>query len=243
MSPEYDGFAWFYNRHWGADYHAQIMGILDQLGLAALPSGAAVLDLCCGNGRVASMLLSRGFRVTGLEASEGMLAYAGENAPGARFVHADARSFRLEDRFDFAVSVFESLNHILSLEDLPAVFLNVRRCLRAGGRFVFDLNREPAFEKYWNSAHVISEPDSLCASRASYDPGEKLARCDLTIFRLEQQWLRTDITITQRCHPVGPIPKLLLSAGFRDVQTFDAAAGLGMTGDIGFARTFFSARG
>ncbi len=56
--------------------------------LALLPAGARVLDLGCGQGRVAG-LLSPGCDYTGVDFSAGMLAEARRLHPGARFVQAD----------------------------------------------------------------------------------------------------------------------------------------------------------
>src|SRR5512147_2371170 len=88
---DYDPFAWLYAHHWGADYHRQIPGLLDKVLLKLLPSGAPVLDLCCGDGRLAGVLAQRGFQVTGIDGSPAMLRFARENAPAARFELGDAR--------------------------------------------------------------------------------------------------------------------------------------------------------
>jgi len=82
----------------------------------------------------------------------------------------------------------------------------------------------------------------VCASRASYRAEEKIARCDITMFRLEGAWNRADTVISQRCHAMEPVRTALINTGFRDVELFDAREDLGMTGDIAFARTFFRAR-
>ncbi len=239
---DYDAFAWFYNRHWGAEYHRQTLPILERLAMSSLPDGAAILDLCCGTGRVSAALIDRGFRVTGVEGSAEMVRYARENAPSAEFVVDDARTFRLDGKFDLAISIFESLNHVMSVEELGAVFENVHRCLAAGAYFIFDLNRESVFEKYWNLHYIITEDDHVCASRANYRVDEKIARCDITMFRLDEAWRRADTVISQRCHAMEPVRAALKSAGFADVELFDAREDLGMTGDIAFARTFFRAR-
>ncbi len=239
---DYDAFAWFYNRHWGAEYHRQTLPILERLALGRLRSGASVLDLCCGTGRVSAALIDRQFRVTGVEGSSEMVRYARENAPAAEFLVDDARTFHLDGPFDLAISIFESLNHVMSVEELGAVFANVNRCLSPGAYFIFDLNREPVFEKYWNLHYIITEDDHVCASRANYRADEKLARCEITMFRLEGAWHRADTAISQRCHAIEPVRAALENTGFVDVELFDAGEDLGMTGDIAFARTFFRAR-
>jgi len=59
--------------------------------LAALPSGAAVLDLGAGTGAIAEMFARAGCRVWGVDFSEEMLVRARAKLPGAIFARADVR--------------------------------------------------------------------------------------------------------------------------------------------------------
>lgn len=95
----YDPFAWVYNRYWGTQSADRLLPALDELLLQDLPSGAHVLDLCCGTGQRADTLTQRGFRVTGVDNSEEMLRFARQNAPAAAFIRADARSFETKGRY------------------------------------------------------------------------------------------------------------------------------------------------
>jgi SAM-dependent methyltransferase len=148
----YDRFAWFYSRGWGTEYHRQALGVLEKLLLAGAPAGARLLDVCCGTGDLARTLSERGYRVTGLDSSEPMLGFARRNAPAARFVLADAREFRLAGVFHGAVSTFDSLNHVLTVEELERVFRNVHGALVKGGVWVFDLNMAESFRTLWVGA-------------------------------------------------------------------------------------------
>ena len=235
----YDSFAWFYNRNWGKDFHRQTLGILDRLLFPRLAAGARILDLCCGTGQVTAEIAARGFRVTGLDASGRMLCHARENAPGVEFVLADAREFEFAEPFDAVISVFDSLNHIMSLEELGCVFGNVARSLAPGGWFLFDLNRENAYRYFWTGPWAIVEDDSACVSRGSFDEQSGVARCDLTLFRRESEWRRTDTVLFQKYHPVRGVTQALERAGFERVDLYDSAD-LGMTGDVACARTFFA---
>src|SRR5438477_11888349 len=91
---EYDRLAAAYDRHWGGDFSRRVLPALPAPLLGALPPGARLLDLCCGTGQLAGMLAARGYRVSGLDISPRMLAFARQNAPGAEFVVGDARTFR-----------------------------------------------------------------------------------------------------------------------------------------------------
>lgn len=238
---EYDEFAWFYNRHWGRDFHRQALGVLDRLLFPRLKPGARVLDLCCGTGQMTAAVARRGFRVTGVDGSENMIGHARENAPGCELIVADARAFHLREPVEAAISMFDSLNHIMSTEDLGRVFANVRAAVVPGGWFVFDLNRENAYRHYWNGPWAIVEDDNVCISVGSFDETERLARCDLTMFRLEGSWRRSNLSLYQRCHDVNAVTGALQEAGFEAVSLYDSAD-VSMTGDIACARTFFMAQ-
>lgn len=239
---EYDAFAWLYDRYWSRGIPFQLLGAVERLLLPHLPPGGRVLDLCCGTGRIAAALAERGFRVTGIDGSEEMLRLARGNAPTAEFIAADARAFDLPASFDGVVSLFDSLNHILSAADLAQVFRNVHAALVEGGRFVFDLNVERSFQLHWRGdSFATVEADHASIVRGTYDARTRVGRLDITLFRpREGAWHRDDLQIVERCHPEDEVVDALRSAGFRDVAHFDAERELEMPEQVG--RIFFAAR-
>ena len=206
--------------------------------LAHLPAGAAVLDICCGTGRFTAQVQDANFEVVGLDASEKMLRYARENVPKVPLVLGDVRDFSLGRTFDAAYSVFESLNHIPDIPGLESAFACIRRHLRPGGLFVFDLNREDAFRVYWNNTHAIVEPAHVMVLRSEYNERTRVATCGITAFELDDNWTRSDFGLRQTCHREDDACNALSAAGFRDIELHDSRD-LGMTGDISAARTFF----
>ena len=99
-----------------------------------LDPGSTILDVCCGTGQFVRKLRAGGFRVVGVDASYEMLRHAAANAPGCGFLCADIRSFCLSRKFDAAFSLYDSLNHLLTLDDLESAFLNVAELPRSGRR-------------------------------------------------------------------------------------------------------------
>ncbi len=237
----YDRLAWFYNQYWGARYHRQALPILERLLLCRIPSGAALLDLCCGTGHLTRELTARGYRVTGIDASEAMLRFARENVPTAEFLPLDARDFHFPPRFQAAISTFDSLNHVTDAEALATVFQNVYRALSAGGLFLFDLILEEAYRREWGKSSAIVEEDHVCIVRGGYDAGTRLGRTEITLFRREAAWQRWDVTLFQKCHSPEEIVSALQKAGFQNIGRFDAQRELGMAGEIGIGRAFFLA--
>lgn len=238
---DYDAFAWTYNRHWGGMFTRQALKALDRLVLPHVPVQGRILDLCCGTGQLAGELTARGYKVTGIDGSREMLKYARANAPAGRFILADARSFRLPAEYDAAVSAFDSLNHVITLEGLARVFRKVHAALVKDGRFLFDLNMEEAYLDQWKGAYAIVEDESVCVMRPSYDPDEKTGRDKLTMFRLvDGAWRRSDLTLAQRCYSEADVRSALTEAGFSEVSTFNAERDFDMPGGLG--RAFFLAR-
>lgn len=228
MADAYEPFAWAYDRFWGGAFAAQALPMIE----AHVPPGS-LLDLCCGTGQLAGELTRRGYRVTGVDGSAAMLAFAKKRAPRADFRRADARRFKLPPEFDAAISMFDSLNHVLALADLAKVFRNVRTALRPGGRFLFDLNMDEGYRLRWKPLGAIVERDAIVVWRTAYEP--PLMRDDFTFMRLaKKRWTRSDVTLWQRAYTDGEVRLALQDAGFGPVDQFPGA-------DVG--RTFFLARG
>src|SRR5262245_6349015 len=88
-----------------------------------LPAGASILDIGCGTGRHAVALAKRGFRMTGIDLSRGMLREASRAAQAAGvkvdFVHADATTFRTDRKFDAVICLCEGAFTLIGSGDDP----------------------------------------------------------------------------------------------------------------------------
>ena len=237
----YDRFARTYNRHWGT-FATVVYPILKHLVLEHLPPRCAVLDLCCGTGQLAAGLSRRGYRTTGLDGSQEMIEIARMNAPEAEFVVQDARDISLPSKFEAALSTFDSLNHVMSLDELEQVFRGVFAVLEKGGYFVFDLNMEEGFRSRWRGSAGYVEDDHVVVIRKSHDANEKTGRFDITLFELDgSRWVRTDIPLIQRWYEEVEIKERLRKAGFEELQSFDVNE-LKVAGPKSHGRMFFVGR-
>lgn len=106
----------------------------------------SILDLGCGTGGHALPLARRGYRVTGVDRSAGMLQRAREKAGpgGPEFIEGDLRTLDLGRTFDAAVMMFAVLGYQIENEDVLAALATVRRHLKPGGLFAFDCWYGPA---------------------------------------------------------------------------------------------------
>lgn len=116
------------------------------IDVLTLSPGDSVLDVGCGTGRHSIELARRGYSVTGIDLSSGMLAQAKEKARAAgvqvEWIHEDATGFSLEKRFDAAICLCEGSFGLLGSQDDAiehplAILNNISRCLKPNARTLF----------------------------------------------------------------------------------------------------------
>lgn len=192
------------------------------LQLFPLAKGARILDVGCGTGRHALELARQGFRVTGLDFSEGMLAVAKKKADEAglsvNWVLADALDFNFEEPYDAALSVCEGAIGLLkqsdNAEDHDAKILhNIARSLRSGGAFLLTaLNGYRAIRNFRDedTRDGIWEPKTMLAT-------------------YHDEWVLPDgvraVPIRERLFIAPEMIRMLESAGFALQNLYGGTAG------------------
>ena len=111
---------------------------------------SSVIDLGCGTGTHTLALSARGYTVTGVERSPGMLARARKKLSAMKgngrvqFERRDIRDLRLPQRFDAALMMFAVLGYQLDNRDVFGALHTARLHLRSGGLIMMDLWYGPA---------------------------------------------------------------------------------------------------
>ena len=181
-ASSYDGIASMYHMLWADWYLPAAMPALERLFFSQIPAEARVLDLCCGSGHVTKELVARGYTVTGVDNSAELIELARYQLPRVDFRVQDARHLALEGRYRAALSTFDSLNHILNIDELKSVFAGVRDVLEPRGRFVFDMNLEEAYSADLRDWVVDIKPESVGLVRGKFDSFTRQASTELIWF-------------------------------------------------------------
>ena len=177
MGSEYTAIASMYDSFRGESPNMWAAYIDELFGIYAETKPVSVIDLCCGTGTVTAAMCRLGYKMTGVDISEDMLALAQRNAPDAFLVHQDMRSLQLYGEYDACVSCLDSINYLPCEEDVLRAFSAVNRYLRKGGLFIFDVNTEERFKnKYGNNDFILENKNGLIAWSCEYHP--RLKRCD-----------------------------------------------------------------
>jgi SAM-dependent methyltransferase len=229
MSTGYRFLPLIYDRwqkSYGKDFSSLILPrLLATLKHHRIPT-SSMLDLACGTGTLALMMARRGWKVWGVDGSEGMLSEAGKKLRRREvpvtFLRSDIRRFHLPEKVGLVTSFFDSLNHLSSLRDLLQVFRCVHTSLLRGGYLIFDVNNELCFKTVWTRTEAIHHRDFELILRNSYDASRKSACSHVTLFMKKGElYERMCETVNERYFPPEELSILLRQAGFCVLENED----------------------
>ena len=187
----------------------------------------SVLDLGCGTGRHAILLARSDLDVVGVDQSDAMLEHARklaqESKPGnsLTFIKGDVRDFDVGDTFDAALMMFNVLGYMTSNDDLLAALRSVRRHVRDGGLFVFDIWYGPAVAAHPPTDQIkeFKRPagDMIRLATGKLYPQENRYDVSIRLITIDNNAVKGD---TVESHPVRyffplEIDLALRQAGFR----------------------------
>ncbi len=192
-------------------------------------SEGLLLDLGCGTGTLTEALSKKGYDMIGIDASLEMLEIAMEKhlASGSNTLYLlqDMRNFELYGTVKAIISICDSINYILTLEELIQVFSLVNNYLDPKGIFLFDLNTEYKYHTLL-ADNTIAEAreDSSFIWENYYDPDTKINEYHLTLFLKEKEELYHRYTEThyQRSYSLEEIQTALQKAGLTFLAAYDA---------------------
>jgi len=174
MIKPYQKLADYYHDEWG-NFSLQYLQLLDYMASESGFSPDSILDIACGTGNLISALHSMGKQVVGCDISPQMIAIAKEANPDVEFHVVDMTQIDLNRKFDLAVCAFDSINYLLSENDVSKLFAVVHAHLAQGGFFLFDVNTPHIFKEQHNTV-IPREIDGVKFTQtASYDEENALA--------------------------------------------------------------------
>ena len=150
------GYAGVYDALYQAKDYEGETDLIERILAAQGESGPRrILDLGCGTGNHALPLARRGHAVAGVDRSAAMLTLARNKAAALAagvtppaFHEGDIRDVDLGQRFAAVLMMFAVLGYLHEQADVLAALKTVRRHLKEGGLFIFDV---------WNGTAVMAE--------------------------------------------------------------------------------------
>jgi SAM-dependent methyltransferase len=206
--------------------------------LLALPEGARLLDLCCGDGRHAVPLQRRGYRVVGLDGAPVMLQRAKERGErilgrgqGPSWVRADARAVPLRPDFDAVVCLFNSLALGDDDENARSFLREARSVLRANGQLIVELVHRDQHARVQDPGRQMMNDlidGRMVQTETWMDP---IAGLQHAIFRWEENGVRREKRLVYRTYSATETVRMIRAAGFSRVDVYGEYDGRGFNLD------------
>lgn len=163
-----------------------------------------LLDLGCGGGHN-DFTLKRYFEITGVDVSSQMLEGAKKLNPEVTYLSGDMRSVRLGKTFD-AVTIFDSISYMLTVEELHAAFQTAYVHLNPGGVFLTGIEEKPDTFKQ-NKTFVSTHKNDgveITFIENQYDPDPRDTTFEATFIFLIRRG--GDLAIEADRHLLGIFP-------------------------------------
>lgn len=180
-----------------------------------------VLDIPCGEGRIAIELAARGHRVTGVDMTKAFLDDARRHAEARGlkidWLHGDMRNIAWEDEFDAAVNFWGSFGYFDD-EGNAEFAEKVARALKPGGRFLIEGHLAETILPKFQEKGWATIGDVTVLEKRTWNAAESRVDVDWTFIHGGRTSERHS---SIRIYSYRELRTLLEGAGFSDVAGYE----------------------
>ena len=217
LAKVYDAFTYDFDYKKWFEWYASLIKSVN-------PSAKEVIDCGCGTGPLSLRFYKAGYKVTGVDLSDGMLREAAEKArrAGAKipFVQQDMRNLAVPHKADAVLCACDGVNYLTSEADVRRFFESARNCLKDGGVLTFDVsNLEKLSSMGKNGFYGEDKEDMAYLWSNVFDEDARLITMDLTFFVKggDGKFDRFTEHHVQRAHTKEELTAWLTACGFTDI--------------------------
>ncbi len=198
---------------------AEVDFILEELKLGP---GSKILDMGCGTGRHAIELAKRGYQVTGVDISSGMIAEGKKNAAEAgvkiNWIQSDAVKFTSSEEFDAALCLCEGAFCLLDMDDDLiehdlSILRNIYVSLKPDAKLIMTT---------LNGYRMIRQYTNKDIEKDCFDP---VLLCEVVPVEYDTPDGKKEVTIKQHGYLPSDLSLLFKLAGFEVENIWGGTAG------------------
>ena len=206
------------------DYEATVDFYWQILAREGLSPRTAV-DLACGTGSVALLLVKKGLQVIGVDLSEDMLCQANQKAQEqdlqVMFLQQPLQRLRLARGVDLAVCALDSMDYITNPEDCREAIARVYRVLNPGGCFIFDVNTPEKLRAMDGQVFLDEDDDVYCVWRGEFEEETNVCSYAMDLFqRRGDVWVRSFEEHREYAYSAQQLIGYLRQAGFTAIEVY-----------------------
>ena len=133
------------------------------------------------------------------------------------FVNGDMRNFAFAAKLPIITCLYDSLNYLLTEEDLLKCFQNVHEALEDNGIFIFDMNTEYCLRCEWGNSTFHRHDENMHSIWTnSFDPINSISSLKITVNIKEDGNIKTiKESHQERGYPLVAVADLLSNVGFK----------------------------
>ena len=183
------------------------------------------VDLACGTGSVALLLVQSGLRVIGVDLSVEMLTVASQKAQTLSnppmFICQSLQKLYLPRGVDLAVCALDSLDYITDPADCSEAIRRVYKVLNPGGIFIFDVNTPEKLRAMDGQVFLDEDEDVYCVWRGEFDEETNICSYGMDLFqRRGEVWERSFEEHREYAYSQQQLTRFLKEAGFCDIKVY-----------------------
>ena len=206
------------------DYQATV-DFYDQILAREGLTPRTAVDLACGTGSVALLLVQKGLHVTAVDMSCDMLTAAQQKAAEAnlypQFVCQPLQELQLPRGVDLAVCALDSIDYILDPKDCREAFRRIYKALNPGGCFIFDVNTPEKLRAMDGQVFLDEDDDVYCVWRGEFDEESNICSYGMDLFQRDGDgWLRSFEEHQEYAYSAQQLEEYLRSAGFTSIRVY-----------------------
>lgn len=230
MRESYRGFALAYDEMMAErNYREWAEYVLQLAGKYGVSQPSEILDLACGTGSFLQELRSCGASLYGADLSVEMLAVAAQKLDGAAvLLQQDMRSLKLDFEFSLITCMCDSLNYLMSSEEIASAFRSIKRHLLPDGIFVADLNSKYKYQNLLgNDSFAEVFENSAYIWENSYDESTDICEMNIDFFVRERGELYRHLIEChhQKSYSLNELARLAAESGFSTIEFWSAFTG------------------
>ena len=209
------------------DYAAWAEHYRALMAACGVPAKGRCVECACGTGSLTLPLRKAGLQMTGVDASEEMLAAAMEKARQAGlmipFVRQDMRALTVPRRVDCVLATCDGVNYLTAPEQVQAFFASAYAALKPGGALIFDVSTPEKLSGTLGNHTLFSDDDQISYIwRNAWDEKTACVTLALSLFvrRADGAYDRMEERQIQRAHSRRELRAWLRQAGFEDIAFY-----------------------
>jgi SAM-dependent methyltransferase len=225
----FNNYAKYYNLLYkDKDYKSEAAYVDGLVKRFSEKTGKTILDIGCGTGIHAALMSNYGYKLTGIDLSEEMIAIARSKAiANAQFRVGNATDFELHEKFDIVTSLFHVLSYQTTNDNVRSMIKNASMHLSEKGLFIFDFWYGPAVLNFKPSVRIKRlEDDEIKVTRLAepvLKPNDNIVEVNYELLITSKAKKETEVV--KEIHPMRyffkPEIEFLLADANMDILYFN----------------------